>query len=109
VNTCIIESGENVERNTWNVNVEANAPDAIAIRTGASHGKWYVIIGTGDWFERGDVSQTKSLILEPGAAHNVLEYHPPIEDFAPWIDNSGNDTNVILTTKRAPYLQGMSR
>jgi hypothetical protein len=109
VNQCVVEKGHNVETNTWNVNVEAIEPDSIAVRTAASHGKWYIILGTGDWVYRRGISETKSLILDPGAEHNVMEFHPALEaGFAPWVDNSGTGTNVILTTERPPYVPASS-
>lgn len=95
-NTCIWEKGRGVDDGVWNVNVDASIPDSIGIRTAAMYGKWYLIMGT--WDRKG----TKAVVLDPGASHNVLEVHPPIEEFE-WEDNSGNSTNVILSTKRFPY------
>ena len=97
VNTCIYEKGVNVERNFWEVNVDASIANSEAIRTAASHGKWYVIMGT-----YGYMDINNALVLESGASHNVVEMHPPIDYFA-WENNSGNDTNVFLSTTRPPY------
>ena len=48
-NTCIHEEGDSdhgrVDDNVWFVNVDASEPNAVAIRTAAIHGKWYVITG----------------------------------------------------------------
>jgi hypothetical protein len=102
-NTCIHEEGDSehgrVDDNVWFVNVDATEPDSIAVRTAAVHGKWYVIMGTYKY-----EGKNKAVVLDPGASHNVFEVHPPLDDFA-WEDNSGNDTNVILSTKRPPYAQ----
>ena len=94
---CIWEKGRRVDDNVWNVNVDASLPTSTAIRTAAKFGRWYIIMGT--WKHEG---VNKAIVLEPGARHNVLEVHPPIENFA-WEDNSGNTTNVLLSTKRPPY------
>ena len=47
-------------------------------------------------------SGTRALVLDPGASHNVIEVHPPLEQYV-WEDNSGDSTNVILTTMRPPF------
>ncbi|MDE0183844.1 MAG: hypothetical protein OXP71_00140 [Candidatus Poribacteria bacterium] len=93
-NTGIQELGKGVDDNVWNVNVDASIPDSLSLRTAATHGKWYVIMGT--WTFEG---VNNAVILDPGASQNVIEVHPPLEDFA-WEDNSGNNTNIILTAKR---------
>ena len=95
---CVYEQGGNVQKNFWEVNVDAWLDNAEAIRTGGSHGKWYVIMGTG-----GHEGINNALVLDPGASHNVIEMHPPIENYV-WQNNSGNTTNVILTTRRPPYV-----
>jgi len=94
--TCIRENARHVDDNVWNVNVDASLPGVTAIRTAAQHGKWYVIMGA--WKHEG---HNKALVLEPGAMDNVLEIHPPIENFT-WENKSGNDTNVVLSTQRPP-------
>ena len=96
-NTCIWEMGKNVDDNVWNVNVEANLDGAVGFRTAAEFGKWYVIMGT-----LGHEGVNDAFILDPGARDNVIEVHPPLDRFK-WTDNSGNDTNVILTSRRPPY------
>ncbi|RPI85055.1 MAG: hypothetical protein EHM41_11825 [Chloroflexi bacterium] len=102
-NTCIQEEGDSkygrIDDNVWYVNVDASIPDSVAIRTAAIHGKWYVIMGTFH-FE----GKNKALILDPGARYNVIEMHPPIEEFA-WENNSGSDTNVILSAKQQPFFR----
>ncbi len=98
--TGIQELGVGVDDNVWNVNVDASIPDSLSIRTAATHGKWYVIMGT--WTFEG---VNKAVILDPGARQNVIEVHPPLENFA-WEDNSGNNTNIILTAQR--YLNPQS-
>jgi hypothetical protein len=97
-NTCIIERGGHVDDNVWYVNVDASIPGATCIRTAAIYGSWYVIIGMNPNYR-----QNRGIILDPGARHNVFEVHPPLDGY-PWEDNSGNDTNVILTTQRAPLM-----
>ena len=99
-NTGIQELGKGVDDNVWNVNVDASIPDSLSLRTAATHGKWYVIMGT--WTFEG---VNRAVILDPGARQNVIEVHPPLEDFA-WEDNSGNNTNIILTAQR--YLNAQS-
>ena len=82
-------------------------PDSVAIRTGASFGRWHVIMGTADLFyepKRKNI-KTKAVIFDPGAKHHVMEIFPPVEIFAPCVDNSGNDTNVILSSQRPPWNQ----
>jgi hypothetical protein len=91
--TCVIERGGHVDDNIWWVNVDASIPDSICIRTAAMYGKWYVIIGVHPGY-----SQNQGIILDPGAKHNMFEVHPPIEDL-PWMDNSGNGTNVVFGAK----------
>ena len=96
--TCIIEGHQGIDSNVWNVNIDASIEDSVAMRAGGNFGKWYVIMGT---FRYEGVN--KAVILEPGAEHNVIEVHPPLEGLFQWEDNSGNDTNVILTSKSPPY------
>ncbi|HCK40085.1 MAG: hypothetical protein CMJ72_13520 [Planctomycetaceae bacterium] len=96
-NTCIEEGAQGVDDSVWHVNVDASVPGAVAIRTAAAYGKWYVIMGTYS-FEK----KNKALILEPGARNSVFEVHPPIQDFA-WEDRSGSETNVILSSESPPY------
>ena len=96
-NTCIEESAQGVDCSVWNVNVDASIPDSVAIRTAGGFGKWYIIMGTYG-FER----KNKALILDPGARHSVFEMHPPLQLFA-WEDNSGEETNVMLSTMSPPY------
>jgi hypothetical protein len=58
-------------------------------------------MGTMDWHARShEGNKTKSIILDPGADHNVIEVTPPLPLYAPAIDNSGNDSNVVLSTNR---------
>ena len=94
---CIYEMGVNVERNFWQAKVDAWLENSEGIRTAASHGKWYLMIGTGAY-----VGINNALVLEPGASHNVIEMHPSIDNFA-WQDNSGGNLNVILSSTRPPY------
>ena len=96
-NTCIEEGAQGVDCSVWNVNVDASVPGGVAIRTAGGFGKWYVIMGTYT-FE----GKNKALVLEPGARHSVFEMHPPIQMFS-WEDNSGVDSNVILSSESPPY------
>lgn len=108
-NTCIWEEGYHTDCNVFNVNVEAVNENSVAVRTGASFGKWYIILGTWDWHnpkrpQNPEVNKTRSIMLEPGAKGNTFEVHPPLGIFAPVENKSGNDTNLILSTDRAPFL-----
>lgn len=96
-NVCVQERSHGIDCGEWNVNIDASIPNSVAMRTGAAYGKWYIIMGT--W----DPNNSRAIVLDPGARHNVIEVHPPVEDFR-WEDSSGNDTNVILTSKRPPYV-----
>lgn len=103
-NTCVREEGPWTDDNIWNVNVEACDPDSVAVRTGAAYGKWCIILGTWDWHKRPhEGNKTRSLILDPGARGNVFEIRPPVGIFAPVDDNSGNKTNLILSTDKPPF------
>jgi hypothetical protein len=93
-NTCIWEKGNNVDNNVWHVNVDATLPDSVALRIGGDMGNWHVIMGT-YLFE----GKNQALILEPGAEGNLIYMQPPVERFAA-TDNSGNDTNAVISTPR---------
>jgi len=95
-NTCIWEKGRRVDDNVWYVNIDASLPGSTAARIGGTYGRWYIIMGAFG-FEK----TNNAVVLEPGAQHNVIEVHPPLEQFK-WEDNSGNDTNVILSSMSAP-------
>lgn len=97
--TCYAIAHKGVDSNVWNLNVDASLPGTVGLRTGELHGKYYLIMGT--WHNEG---KNPAVILDAGAEHNVIEVHPPIEMFL-LQDNSGNDTNVMLTTARPPYRQ----
>ena len=86
-----------MDNSVWNVNVDASIPDSVAIRTAGGFGKWYIIMGT-----YGFEGKNKAIVLEPGARHSVFEMHPPVQMFA-WEDNSGVDTNLMLSTMSTPY------
>ena len=47
-----------------------------------------------------------AIILDPGAKHNVIDISPPIDRYA-WRDDSGNDTNIILTQTHPPHKGAM--
>jgi len=95
--TGIEESATGVDCSVWQVNVDASLPDSVAIRTAGAYGKWYVIMGT-----YGYEKKNRALVLESPARHNVFEMHPPIQEFL-WEDNSGSDTNIILSSQSPPY------
>ena len=100
-NTCIWERRNGIDCGVWNVNVDASITNSVAVRTAGSFGKWFVIMGTMDWHARShEGNNTKSIILDPGADHNVIEVTPPLPRYAPAIDNSGNDSNVVLSTNQ---------
>ncbi|MEE3368858.1 MAG: hypothetical protein VX346_05900 [Planctomycetota bacterium] len=43
--------------------------------------------------------QNLAILLDPGAAHNIITMHPPLEKFAQR-DRSGNETHVLLSAPR---------
>ena len=88
-NTCIWEKRKGIDCGIWQVNVDASIKNSVAIRTAASYGRWFVIMGT--WAGK------CSVIFDPGATHNVMEVTPPLQaGLAPAEDNSGNKSNLIL-------------
>ena len=93
-NTCIWEKGNHVDNNVWYVNVDATLAGSVGIRTAADMGYWHIIMGTYG-FER----KNRAVILDPGAEDNFIFVQPPIETFA-WKNNSGNDSNVIMSSRR---------
>lgn len=99
-NVCIQEQNYGVDDNIYFVNLDATEPDSIAARIGGNYGRWCIILGTASYHLFND--DTKSVIIDPGATHNLIEVRPPIDIFAPWIDNSGNDTNIMITTDKPP-------
>lgn len=98
-NTCIWEKAGGVDSGQWYVNVDASLPNSTAIRTAGAYSKWTIIMGTYS------LKGTKAIVLDPGAKHQILEMVPPAHIFAPVENNSGNDTNRLLTTDRPPYDQ----
>lgn len=92
---CIYESGDHVDCNTWDVNVDASMPGSVGIYTAATYSSWNILMGT--WV----LENTNALILAPGASHQLIQIRPPIDAFR-WQDKSGNDTNVFLCTSRKP-------
>lgn len=103
-NTCYMIAHRGVDSNVWNINVDASIPGSVGLRTAELYGKYYLIMGT--WQNEGG---NKTIVLEPGAAHNVIEVHPPLKVFLPEENNSGNDTNIILTTERPPLTLGKTK
>jgi hypothetical protein len=95
-NTSVWEKGRGVDSSVWNVNVEATTQGSVAVRIGGKYGKWYIINGV--------VKGGKALILDPGAAENAIEMHPPLELWTRFLgketfeDHSGNNTNMILSS-----------
>lgn len=92
--TCIWEKGQNVDNNVWHVNVDATLPGSVGLRIAGDMGNWHVIMGTYR-FE----GNNQALILEPGAEGNIIFMQPPLEQFAA-TNNSGNDTNAVISTPR---------
>jgi hypothetical protein len=108
-NTCIWERRNGIDSAYWFVNVDARITNAVAIRTAGSFGRWFVIMGSMDWHIRAhENNKTRSIFLDPGANHNVIEVTPPLAMFAPPQDNSGNDSNVILCTSQPMKLPAQS-
>jgi hypothetical protein len=91
-NTCIQEEGEHVDGNMWFVNVDANGPNGVGVRTAASTGCWQIIMGT--WRHEG---KNMAVILDPGARGNTMLVQPPLEHFR-WQNLSGNQTNRVEST-----------
>lgn len=101
--TCIWEQHNGIDDGVWNVNVDASIPNSVAIRTAATYGRWFIIMGSMDWFVRSHKdNRTHSIILDPGATSNVMEVSPPLDIFAPAEDNSGNATNVVMSSNKPP-------
>ncbi|OFX13155.1 MAG: hypothetical protein A2Z18_02045 [Armatimonadetes bacterium RBG_16_58_9] len=100
-NTCIWEQHNGIDDGVWYVNVDASIANSVAVRTSASYGRWFIILGSMGWSvrPRDENNKTRSIILDPGARYNVMEVTPPVDMFAPWQDNSGNNTNVVMTSK----------
>ncbi|HWD18983.1 MAG TPA: hypothetical protein VHB20_06860 [Verrucomicrobiae bacterium] len=95
--TCIWEQRTGIDCGNWNVNVDASISNSVAVRTAGSFGKWFIIMGTMDWhFRPHEGNQTKSIVLDPGANHNVIEVTPPLDKFAPAVDRSGVTNNVVF-------------
>lgn len=80
-----------VDSNDWNVNVDASLPGSVAIRTSGRYDRWRVIMGV--WAPDGT-----ALELAPGARSNVFDVTPPLDQFA-FRDDSGNDTNVMISAR----------
>ena len=99
-NVCIQEQNRGVDDNIYFVNIDASSKDSIAAIIGGNYGRWCIILGTGSYHKHND--KTKSIIVDPGATHNLIEVRPPLKIFAPWEDNSGNKTNIIVTTDEPP-------
>ncbi len=97
VNQCVYEKGVKVEKNVWNIDINANLEGSQGVRTSASHGRWLITLTTSGYEGINEV-----LILNVGASYNIVETHPPIGNF-PWRNNSGNYTNIILSADRPPY------
>jgi len=98
VRHATVPSGHRVDSNVWSVNVDATVNQGIAIRTSARYGKWDVIMGTYQFEGR-----NLALLLDPGAAHNIITMHPPLEQFA-HRDQSGNEINVLVSAPRLKRL-----
>ena len=96
--TCSYESGHRVDSNVWSVNVDATVNQGTAIRTSTRYGRWDVIMGTYH-FE----GQNLAILLDPGAAHNIITMHPPPEKFA-HRNRGGNETIVLLSAPRLKRL-----
>src|SRR6266567_312244 len=103
--TCIWERRNGIDSAYWFVNVDASITNAVAIRTAGSFGRWFVIMGTMDWHARShEKNQTRSIILDPGANHNIIEVTPPLDHFAPAENDSGNDSNIVLCNNQPRVL-----
>lgn len=97
--TCVWELGKRVGSNDYFVNAEASLPGFTAVRTAGRDGKWQIIMRTVG-------KNSRSLVLDPGASRNVIEVHPPLTKEAPLVNQSGNDTNVVLCAGTPPFVQG---
>lgn len=100
-NTCIWEKAGGVDCGYWEVNVDASIPGSTAVRTAGKYSQWRIIMGT--W----DLDGSHALILDSGAEHQIIEMRPPLDVFR-WRDDSGNGTNVFLSTSRLPYRKAPS-
>lgn len=89
-----------MDNNDYFVNLEVNRPAGLALRAGGSYGKWHVVLRT-----TGSRAKNVPLItLGPDAVDNVLWVQPPMKQGAV-NDDSGNKTNVILSTNKPPLTE----
>lgn len=93
--------GNTAQKNFWQVNLDVtNTPGGPfghhMIQTAGCYDRWSSIIAPADYV----------VIFDPGAKSNIIELHPDYSDFAfiqPVVNNSGNDTNIMLGAKQPPY------
>lgn len=92
----------NINAQQWYVNVDIMNTGAVCIRTAATTEYWHVIMGT---VTRDPNS--RSIILDPGAAENVFDIYPPLFHFDGYENNSGEWNNVFRQVPRNPPLNSV--
>ena len=89
-----VREGRGAAVNVWEMNVDAGLTDSVAVRTGGRSGRWGIVAGAQPL-----EGTARVLVLDPGAEGNMIDLQPTPKDG--WVeDNSGNDTNIIRTTRR---------
>jgi hypothetical protein len=95
--TAIHVMNYNINAQQWYVNVDIMNKDSVCIRTAATTEYWHIIMGT---VTRDP--QSRSLILDPGAAENVFDIFPPLFHFDGYENNSGVWNNVFRQVPQNP-------
>ena len=97
-NTCVKEDRSEANSNThvFRLGLDTSLPNSLGIHNETIYGKYDVMMSDSSGVG------TQALIITPGMSGNVFEFHPPIEEFD-WENNSGNVSNVILSTLSPPY------
>jgi len=93
--TDIMVTGNGVDSQQWDVNVDATLPNSIAIRTAAKFERWHIIMGTED-----RSPGTRSIILDPGAESNWMEIQPQLWTVDGYENHSGFSNNVFIQTPK---------
>lgn len=101
-NIGVREFQDRTDDHVYRLNINMSLPNSVGVRSGAYHGKWDLMLKSSGG------AGTKAFILDPGAAFNVFEIHPPLDQFN-YEDNSGNNTNIFLSATQPPYFIGANR
>lgn len=101
--TAIHVTNYNVNTQQWYVNVDIMNKNSVCIRTAATTEYWHIIMGT---VTRDP--QSRSLILDPGAAENVFDIYPSLFHFDGYENNSGEWNNIFRQVPRSPTMNPTS-